>query len=190
MSIAISLLSLLLYICYLSSVSICCFVQYPLCFPDIPMGPPDLRTLVTQQTDQVRRSTTLLHSPETHVDLISQITILTSQLEASFAHNVNLNTRLLTTLDILDTLQAELDAERRKNDKHMWMHLIQELQREKEEMREVVELLIKKGKLSVSLDCLRCSDTLPFEWFKLRDPRATLMGGRLLRFTCLPLRVS
>jgi len=56
-SVAISLLSLLLYICYPFPVSICRFVEYPLCFAYIPMGPPDLRTLVTQQTDQVRRST-------------------------------------------------------------------------------------------------------------------------------------
>jgi hypothetical protein len=74
---------------------------------------------------------------------------LTSQLEASLAYNVNLNTRLLAALDTLDALQAELDAERRKNDKHLWMNLIQELQREKEEMKEVVELLIKRGKLFI-----------------------------------------
>lgn len=143
-SVAISLLSLLLYICYPFPVSICRFVEYPLCFPYIPMGPPDLRTLVTQQTDQVRS----IHHTHfaAHIDLIPQITTLTSQLEASFAFNANLNTRLLTALDTLDTLQAELDAERRRNDKHLWVHLIQELQREKEEMKEAVESLIKKGK--------------------------------------------
>lgn len=84
-----------------------------------------------------------------HIDPISQIITLTSQLEASFASNANLNTRLLTALDTLDTLQAELDTERRKNDKHLWVNLIQELQREKEEMKEVVELLLKKGKLFI-----------------------------------------
>ncbi|KAF9646528.1 hypothetical protein BDM02DRAFT_3188740 [Thelephora ganbajun] len=88
------------------------------------MGPPDLRTLVTRQTDQ--------------------ITILTSQLEASITWNEKLNTRLSTALDTLDILHAELDAERRKNDKYLWMNLIQELQREKDEMKEVVELLIKR----------------------------------------------
>jgi len=71
---------------------------------------------------------------------------LTSQLEVSLAFNARLNTRLLTALDTLDTLQAELDAERRKNDKYLWINLIQELQREKDEMKEVVELLIKRGK--------------------------------------------
>lgn len=84
-----------------------------------------------------------------HIDRIAQITILTSQLEASLAFNTNLKTRLLNALDTLDVLQAELDAERRKNDKHLWMNLIQGLQREKEEMQEVVELLIKRGKLFI-----------------------------------------
>jgi len=74
---------------------------------------------------------------------------LTSQLEASLAHNAGLNTRLLTALDTLDTLQVELDAERRKNDKYLWINLIQELQREKEDMKEAVELLIKRGKLFI-----------------------------------------
>ena len=83
----------------------------------------------------------------THIDRITQTTILTSQLEASLARNANLRTRLLNALETLDILQAELDAERRRNDKHLWMNLVQELQREKEEMREVVESLIKRGKL-------------------------------------------
>ena len=72
-SIAISLLSLLLYICYLSSVSFCRFVKYLLCFGYIPMGPPDLRTLVTRQTDQVRRSTAMHTRLETHIDRISRL---------------------------------------------------------------------------------------------------------------------
>ena len=99
----------------------------------------------------------------THIDRISQVTILTSQLEASLAYNVNVNTRLLAALDTLDTLQAELDVERRKNDKHLWMNLVQELQREKEEMRDVVELLIKKGKPPSSRNRLRCSGSPQFE---------------------------
>ena len=101
--------------------------------------------------DPTDRSSPSIHRTHfaAHVDPISQITTLTSQLEASLAFNANLNTRFLTALDTLDTLQAELDAERRKNDKHMWVNLIQELQREKEEMKEVVELLIKKGKLFI-----------------------------------------
>lgn len=82
----------------------------------------------------------------THIDRIAQTTILTSQLEVSLARNANLRTRLLNALETLDILQAELDAERRRNDKHLWMNLVQELQREKEEMREVVESLIKRGK--------------------------------------------
>ena len=86
---------------------------------------------------------------ETHIDRITQITILTSQLEASLACNTKLRTRLLNALETLDILQAELDTERRKDDKYMWMSLIQELQREKEEMQEVVESLIKKGKLFI-----------------------------------------
>ena len=70
---------------------------------------------------------------------------------------MNLNARLLTALDTLDILQAELDTERRKNDKYLWMSLIQELQREKEEMKEVVELLISRGKLFVLTGSLYCS---------------------------------
>jgi len=85
----------------------------------------------------------------THIDRIAQTTILTSQLEASLARNANLRTRLLNALETLDILQAELDAERRKNDKHLWMNLVQELQREKEEMREVVESLIKRGEFFI-----------------------------------------
>ena len=45
----------------LFSLSVFCFVEYPLCFACIQMGPPDLRTLVARQTDQVRRSTTMPH---------------------------------------------------------------------------------------------------------------------------------
>ena len=78
---------------------------------------------------------------------------------------MNLNTRLLTALDTLDILQAELDAERRKNDKYLWMSLIQELQREKEEMKEVVELLIRRGKLFVLTGSLYCSGSPLSEWF-------------------------
>ena len=85
----------------------------------------------------------------THIDHIAQTNILTSQLEASLARNANLRTRLLNALETLDILQAELDVERRKNDKHLWMNLVQELQREKEEMREVVESLIRRGELSI-----------------------------------------
>jgi FtsZ-binding cell division protein ZapB len=80
---------------------------------------------------------------------------LTSQLEASLAHNTKLKTRLSNALETLDILQAELDAERRKNDKYLWMNLIQELQREKEEMKEVVELLIKKVSSPSGPNCLR-----------------------------------
>lgn len=58
---------------------------------------------------------------------------------------MRLNTRLSTALDTLDVLHAELDTERRKNDRYLWMGLVQELQREKDEMKEVVELLIRKG---------------------------------------------
>ena len=82
---------------------------------------------------------------ETHIDPVAQITILTLQLEASVAYNARLNARLSTALDTLDILQAELDAERKKNEKNLWMNIVQELQREKDEMKEVVELLIRKG---------------------------------------------
>lgn len=141
------------------------FAVLSLCFTCFPMGPPDLslRTLVTRQTDQVRRSQLCHTHFETHIDRIAQITILTSQLEASLACSANLRTRLSNTLDTLDTLQAELDAERRKNDKHLWMNLIQELQREKEEMQEVVESLIRRGKLFAVSDCLRYSGSPTFE---------------------------
>jgi hypothetical protein len=71
------------------------------------------------------------------------------QLEASLAYNARLNARLFTALDTLDILHAELDVERRKNDKYLWMNLIQELQREKDEMKEVVELLIRKGEFFI-----------------------------------------
>ena len=67
----------------------------------------------------------------------------------------------MSALDTLDTVQAELDAERRKNDKYVWMNLIQELQREKEEMKEVVELLIKKGKLFPPPEFFNCSAAYP-----------------------------
>ena len=83
---------------------------------------------------------------ETHIDRIAQITTLTSQLEVSLACNAKLKTRLLNALETLDILQAELDTERRKNDKCQWMNLTQELQRKNEEMQEVEEWLIKKGK--------------------------------------------
>ena len=43
-------------------------------------------------------------------------------------------------LDTHDILQAELDAERKKNEKNLWMNIVQELQRERDEMKEVVEL--------------------------------------------------
>jgi FtsZ-binding cell division protein ZapB len=120
---------------------------------------------------------------ETHIDRITQIIILTSQLEASLAHNARINARLSTALDTLDILQAELDAERRKNDKHMWMNLIQELQREKDEMKEVVEFLIRKGKPFLHFD-----ETVSILWpisleystpFQSRDPKGTSTGGRL-----------
>ena len=50
-------------------------------------------------------------------------------------------------LDTLNILQAELDVERKKNAKNLWMDIVQEVQRERDEMKEVVELLIWKGKL-------------------------------------------
>lgn len=82
---------------------------------------------------------------------------MTSQLEASLVYNAKLRTRLLNALETLDTLQAELDVERRNNDKHMWMNLIRDLQREKDEMKDVVELLIKKGEFFIWSGRLRCS---------------------------------
>ena len=142
--------------------------------------------------DPTNRSSPSIHHTHfaAHIDPIPQITTLTLQLEASFAHNTNLNTRLLTALDTLDTLQAELDAERRKNDKHLWVNLIQELQREKEEMKDVVGLLLKRGKSFIPTDPLCCSSSLPFEPFQSRDPTATSPGGHPPRCTYPPLRVS
>jgi len=82
------------------------------------------------------------------------------QLEASLESNSKLKTRLFNALETLDILQVELDAERRKNDKHLWMNLIQELQREKEEMQEVVESLIKRGEPFLCAGLSRCSGSL------------------------------
>lgn len=152
-------------------------------------------------SDPTDRSSPSVHHTHfaAHIDPISQIITLTSQLEASFAHSANLNTRLLTALDTLDTLQAELDAERRKNDKHLWVNLTQELQREKEEMKEVVELLINKGKLFIlpglsPLFRLIPVQTVPVQRSKgsfSRWPSASMYlptpAGKLSHKVCMPV---
>ena len=60
----------------------------------------------------------------------------------------------MATSDTLDRLQLELDSERRRNenvcvDREVWKERIRKLEVERDEMKELVEILIKKGACSM-----------------------------------------
>jgi hypothetical protein len=91
--------------------------------------------------------------------IVLSILKLNMQLEASLSRCSHLYARLLSTLDTLDHVQSELGFERRRNDEELttrkaWKEKIKELERERDEMKEVVEILIKKGTFCRNCDRL------------------------------------
>lgn len=93
---------------------------------------------------------------------------LTLQLEASRSRNSHLNARIFSTLDTLDYLQLELDLERKRSHAYSsaqaaWKEKLRELEGERDDMKQAVEMLIKQGTHFVAISIfLRRMNQYPF----------------------------